>query len=139
MLAFETPAYGELVIHAPPLNIFCVLLLPFVVSPKLMERASQYFSKMMYWIENVLFILCFIGFELMIYPFVWLKSLANVMIVSTDLPFLYVIKHTILFIIYGWFHQLYMIFRDIYILIQILLKTEGALNLDDIDQQNPEE
>jgi hypothetical protein len=117
MLAFETPAYGELVIHAPPLNIFCVLLLPFVVSPKLMERASQYFSKMMYWIENVLFILCFIGFELMIYPFVWLKSLANVMIVSTDLPFLYVIKHTILFIIYGWFHQLYMIFRDIYILI----------------------
>lgn len=40
MLAFETPAYGELVIHAPPLNIFCVLLLPFVVSPKAMEKAS---------------------------------------------------------------------------------------------------
>lgn len=31
-----------------------------------------------------------------------------------------------------------MIFFDIYILIQILLKTEGAVNLDDMDESDPE-
>jgi hypothetical protein len=99
MLAFETPTYGELVIHAPPLNIFCILLLPFVAFPKMMEKASKYFSYMMYWIENILYIACFIGFEFAIYPFVWIKSLVNVIYVSTDLGILYVVKHTMLFIV----------------------------------------
>lgn len=71
----------------------------------------------MYWIENVLFILCFIAFEFVLYPFVWLKSLCNVIFVSIDLGVLYVLKHSMLFIIYGWFHQFYMIFHDIYVLI----------------------
>ena len=32
-----------------------------------------------------------------------------------------------------------MIFHDIYILINILLKTEGAINLDDMNNQDPDE
>ena len=93
---------------------------------------------MIYWIENLLFIVIFIAFEFMIYPFVWLKSLCNVIFVSMDLGSLYILKHSMIFILQGWFHQLYMIFFDIYILIQVLLKTEGAVNLDDMDESDPE-
>lgn len=53
----------------------------------------------MYWIENLLFIVIFIGFEFMIYPFVWLKSLCNVIFVSMDLGSLYILKHSMIFIL----------------------------------------
>lgn len=104
MLAFETPTYGELVIHAPPLNIFCILLVPFTVNPKIMEKASKYFSYMMYWIENSLLICCFIGLEFFIYPLVFLKSLCNVVHMSLDLGICKVLQHIVWFLSIAWLH-----------------------------------
>jgi hypothetical protein len=104
MLAFETPTYGELVIHAPPLNIFCILLVPFTVNPKIMEKASKYFSYMMYWIENSLLVCCFIGLEFFIYPLVFLKSFCNVVHMSLDLGFCEVLKHIVWFLSIAWLH-----------------------------------
>ena len=49
--------YSELVIHPPPINIFTMFIMPFILKKSLMKKASDCFSKFIFWVENVVYLL----------------------------------------------------------------------------------
>jgi hypothetical protein len=81
----KEPSFGELVVHPAPLNVFTSLMIPFVpfnVKSKrsdkyLMETISLAFSKGVFWVENIPFVVLFITMEIAIFPLVMLKSFCN--------------------------------------------------------------
>ena len=88
MLAFEDPRYGEMVLYAPPLNFLCILMVPCAFVPKSlneqMTKFSDYYSLFIYWIENILYVGAFLVFELMLYPFVYLRTFINVILMTSN-------------------------------------------------------
>lgn len=57
ILAFADTRNCEIVLHNPPLNLFSVLILPFLPFTNVMEKVSTWFSKFIFWVENTAFIL----------------------------------------------------------------------------------
>ena len=45
--------YSELIIHAPPINVFLLTLLPFAQNREKMLKYSKLFSKINFWFENI--------------------------------------------------------------------------------------
>lgn len=74
--------YAELVIHPPPINFFTAFILPFIVRKSLMKKAAECFSKFMFWIENVFYLLYFMLQEMLLFPLIFVKVAATVVILS---------------------------------------------------------
>lgn len=88
MIAFEEFDIGEMVVHAPPLNILCLSMLPFILFKSkeneekvmkygLMNTVSNWFSYFIFWGENILFVGFFTAFELILLPVLYLRCLFN--------------------------------------------------------------
>lgn len=55
LVAFQEEwGYTELIVHAPPLNLLEVLILPSVFKQDMMLRTSRAFSLMMFWLESLI-------------------------------------------------------------------------------------
>lgn len=78
ILAYENESYGELILHAPPICYLTSLILIFIPSKIIMKGASKVFSYMMFWLENILFVLFFLIFELVLLPVVFGKTFLNI-------------------------------------------------------------
>lgn len=79
LTAFNDRAYGELVMHPPPLSYLSGLLLPFLCSRKTMERFSKAMSYIMYWVENIVYITFFGLFEMLLSPLAFAKIWYNML------------------------------------------------------------
>jgi hypothetical protein len=73
MTAFKDRAYGEMVIHPPPLSFLVAVLLPFSFSPESLKKMSMYLSYAIFWIENIFYIILFTLFEILLIPFAYFK------------------------------------------------------------------
>lgn len=74
----ESEKLGELVVHAPPLNIICLLLLPFYVfEEKWSLMFTRFFSLCIFWIENIIGIGFFVILEAAMFLPVFCKTLLN--------------------------------------------------------------
>ena len=94
MIAFSDENYGELVVHPPPLNSFCIVMMPFALllpQPRVkdgkqaetqskMLSISKTFSKIEFWVENILLLPVFIGIELAMIPLVYMKGVTNIVV-----------------------------------------------------------
>ena len=49
--------YSELTVHAPPINLALVFLLPAIFKKELMKKYAGIFSKVNFWFENIFFML----------------------------------------------------------------------------------
>ena len=49
--------YSELIIHAPPINMFLIALLPFLTNKEKILKYSLLFSKVNFWFENIFLII----------------------------------------------------------------------------------
>ena len=85
MTGFKDKRYGQLVLHPPPINVFCIFLLPFTVSKDRMEKFSEYFSYAIFWVENTMLIVGFIAFEMCLVPLVFIMSYVNIILGSNNL------------------------------------------------------
>ena len=67
MIAFTETRLGEIVIHAPPVNLFTLMMLPFTIIPdqidkegiitySVMSNVARGFSLLNFWMENIIFI-----------------------------------------------------------------------------------
>ena len=72
--------FKELVIHPPPMNFFSMFLIPFAVSKNAMIKMGKYFSKIMFWLENIPYIGCFLIYEVALAPIIFMKILFNILI-----------------------------------------------------------
>ena len=79
----DPDGYKELVVHPPPLNFFTFPMLFGVFSRNCMRGCGGYFSKFIFWLENVPLIFIFLCYELALAPIAYFKQLSAFVIKST--------------------------------------------------------
>src|SRR4051794_38252831 len=110
MIAFNDRAYGEIVLHPPPLSYLSAMMMPFLVSSFLMKYISKGFSYCMFWLENIFFIIIFLFFEMAIFPVAYIKVWIN--IIKNSMGVLNTILNCIVWLLIGIFTMLYLSLRD---------------------------
>jgi hypothetical protein len=136
MIAFEEKAYGEIVLHPPPLSYMSTIMIPFVWSSFLMKHVTKWFSYMMHWLENIFFVFGFLFIEFALLPLAYVKVLLN--LVLNSLTVMKAIINCVTWIIIGLPVILYLVFRDVGYLLKILSMHQGCRadrteDQDDID------
>ena len=131
-MAFKNGPYGELIKHPSPVCLLNLPLLLFSLVPapeghkylKFLEKMSDLFSKMMFWLENIVWILGFLAYELLLVPFVYLSNFYNI-VWATNGPFL-PIFYTMFWLIGGIPFSLFIVLRDVWLFIILLSVLEGC-------------
>eukprot|EP00347_Sterkiella_histriomuscorum_P019687 403340671 len=126
---FEERAYGELVLHPPPLSYGCLFLLPFIRNREKMEKYTKVFSIVMFWIENFILIISITLYELALLPFAFLKTLSNIVLYVNAGLFRKLIM-IFFWLTLGIFVNIYLLYQDISNLIFILRHYNGFTQND---------
>lgn len=124
MIAFSDKSYGEMVLQPPPLSYLTILMVFFTPLPRAMVYISKFFSYLMFWIENVFLILGFLGFEIFIFPFAYIKIWFN--IVKNSMGVLRRIINCFVWAIIGMPMMLFIVFRDMAYILKILGSHQGC-------------
>jgi hypothetical protein len=124
MIAFQDKSYGELVLHAPPINLICILMLPFTLIPSRMDEAAEKFSLTIYWVENIMGMLGFLVFEICLLPLVYVMTYFNIAY-SCNSP-LQLLKHLSTWTLLGFFFLIHILANDVHTLFIILSKYRGC-------------
>lgn len=66
-------------VHPPPLNLSLIVLLFSVLDKNLMLSSSQVFSKFYFWIENTVFIVQHLIYELLLVPIIYIRVFFDIM------------------------------------------------------------
>ena len=109
--------YAELVIHPPPMNFFTILLMPFIIKKSFMKKGSKCFSKFIFWLENIVYIMSFLFYEIFLSPLVYFKIFLSIFFMSGILKF---IPFSLLWLVTGPFIVMGFIGKDVYLYIKIL-------------------
>lgn len=110
MIAFNERAYGEMTLHPPPLSYFSALLVPFAMCSNVIPSISKGFSYFMFWLENILFLLAFFIFELMMFPIAYIKVWYNILKNSTGISKM--LGYSIVWILIGIILMFFIILND---------------------------
>lgn len=120
---------GEIVVHPPPINLLCTLIFPFLLLKgnlykENMPKICEFFSKANFWMENIFFILAFIIFELLMSPFVYLKTFYTITY-STEGMFT-TVANLFYWTALGVVYLVIILLKDTYVLMEILYLHEGC-------------
>lgn len=118
MTAFNDRAFGEIILHPPPLSYFSSVMVLFIFNRKGMEWISKCFSYFMFWFENIFGILAFVVFEIVICPIAYAKIWIN--IIRNSMGIINTIVNCIIWLFVGIFIMLFLLVRDLSYLIIIL-------------------
>jgi hypothetical protein len=132
MVAFSDEAYGEIVLHPPPLSYLTILMLPFLICTRAMVYISKFFSYLMFWIENLFFIIAYLLLEVILLPLAYIKIWFN--IIKNSMGVLRTILNCFIFAIIGVVMMVFIFFSDMFNLIRILCYHRGCrehLKLDE--------
>ena len=66
--------YQELIIHPFPLNILCIPVLFFVFNKQLMKKVSLLYSRVIFWVENIVIITIFQIYEFLLVFILYIKT-----------------------------------------------------------------
>ena len=124
LIAFDDPSFGEFVIHAPPICLFTSIMIPFILVRPIMPKVTKVFSYMIYWIENVIFVVLFLFYEIVLLPVVFAKTFLNIITCSVGL--FTIMFQCMLWLFSGLFFAMFLIARDIFYLIKILSMHQGC-------------
>lgn len=70
----DTKGYEEYVIHPAPINLLTLALIPFTLQQK-GNKFSDIFSKCMFWLENLVMIVIFFCYLVILIPIIYFKML----------------------------------------------------------------
>ena len=124
MIAFEEKAYGEIVLHPPPLSYLSMIMMPFIFSSFLMRYVTKGFSYMMHWLENMFFLFGFLFLEFALLPLAYLKVLMNLL--TNSLSVLKALINCLVWVIIGIPVMLLLVFIDFSNLLKILCYHNGC-------------
>ena len=72
MIAFTEKQYGEMIIHPCPINYLCIIMVPVsLLGEKIRLFFAKVFGLAIFWGENVIFMLFFLSFELILLPILY--------------------------------------------------------------------
>lgn len=123
-IAFNDAAYGEIVLHPPPLSYMTATLIPFLVSPVAMKHMTKAYSYILFWVENTVLIGGFLFFEIFIFPIAYLKVWIN--IIRNSIGTFKKICNSFIIAVLGIFILFFIMMRDVYYLCRILLYHQGC-------------
>lgn len=109
--------YSEIILHPPPLNIFTIPILPCVIKKSLMKKAADTFSKFIFWVENSLYLVAFLSYELLLCPYIYIKIFINIFRLST---FKWFWINFFFWLFAGIFMLLFAVAKDTFYFIKIL-------------------
>lgn len=138
LIAFkDTWGYTELIVHAPPTNVFQIFLLPFIFDKQKMKKWAFRYSMIVFWVENIYFIIEFFISEMLLVPYNYLRILFQTLKLSGFKDFYLVI----FWMLFGFFYLLfYGVTMDIYYFIKILrnyqLDDDLKTQMEDEDEAN---
>ena len=124
MIAFENRYYGEMILHPPPLSYMSAVMLFFLPCKKFSANLGIKFSKLMFWIENTVFISIFIAFEIAIAIPTYLKIWFNIL--KSSVGVFGTIVNCLIWAVAGIPWSFFLVFRDTYYLIKILKFHDGC-------------
>ena len=117
-------AYCELILQPAPVAYVWVLLLPFIWSEKLMLKFGKAFSYFMYWLENILFVVCFAWIELLFVFAMYVKAFYHIWYISSSmLPRVF---WYLSWVFGGIFFCIFLIFHDCYTMLIIMSMHDGC-------------
>ncbi len=124
--------YTELVVHPAPMNYISSILLLTVFDDGLMRRSSEIVSKLIFWIENIYYVLEMLLIELVLAPFIYCRLIINIIRTTT-------IGNAIIlltcWILLGPFFLVFCIFNDMYFYSKILCDYREDDDAAEIKQQ----
>ena len=85
MNAYKEKGLGELVLHPPPISSLSILMIPFIPFKKGIRCISYCFSIIMYWCENLIFLMSFLLYEILVLPVTYSKVYLNIIRASIGL------------------------------------------------------
>lgn len=104
-------------VHPAPLNYISSLLVFAVFDNKLMRRSSEVASKLIFWIENIYYVLEMLLIELVLVPFIYCRLIINIIKTTT-------IGNAITLLTYwiccGPFFLFFCVLKDMYFYCKIL-------------------
>lgn len=109
--------YAEFVIHPPPLNYFSLFIAWCVIKRTWMKTAAEIFSKVIFWFENLLYIILFFGYEVVLIPFIFFRVIFNVFKLAGFFRFLYIF---FIWLVFGFLTLVYYALKDTFYYIRIL-------------------
>ena len=113
----DTHGYSELVVHPPPINFFTLFILPAMFRPTMMKKASECFSKFIFWMENVFYIIAFVVYEICLCPIIYFKVLITIGFMASILR---LIPLVLFWIFAGPFVLMYHVGKDVFYFLKIL-------------------
>ena len=122
MVGLKNKEFGQLVLHPAPICTLNFPLVLFVCIPRMPVKArevvSNYFALLMFWLENVVWLILFMAYEVAQLPLVYLK---NLLVVAWATQGLFLtIWHTVAWLFSGPVLLIFFVFRDIYYMFKIL-------------------
>lgn len=78
MIAMQDEDLSELVVHNPPLNLLTIFLLPVVPFRGALNSLAGFFSRFIFWIENIFYIGAFLCYELFMFLPIFFVSYVNI-------------------------------------------------------------
>ena len=109
--------YAELVIHPPPINIFSIFILPCVIKPEWMKKGADCFSRLMFWMENTIYIFYFILSEVVLFPLIYFKVIVTVGYLA---DWKRLIPLIVFWVVFGPFVLVYNLAKDLFFYLKIL-------------------
>ena len=124
----DTGGYDEFVVHAPGINLLVFILVPGLVSEEKMPRISHFYSKLLFWIENVYMIGKMTILHLFLVFVVYFRMI--VLIIGAEGP--YGMWAVAIWIFYAPFFLMYSLCKDINNFVNILKDTKEAININQV-------
>lgn len=79
MIAFKEKAYGEMVVHASPINVFCIIMVPLsLLGDYVRQKVASYFTLVIFWGENLIFMAFFLVYEMLLMPILYFQITFNI-------------------------------------------------------------
>lgn len=115
--------FGELVLTPAPFNVFNIIILPFALVPNSFKHQAEIFSKIMFWVDNIFFIIVFFIYSWVLVPIIFFKVLVNFLRSTSILKF---IPLALLWICLGFLFLPIYVFRDLAYFVLILCRYGDA-------------
>ena len=119
--------YTELAYNPAPLPIFTMFLVPFLPCPKLFKQLSWCFSLTIFWGINIVLIIAFWIYELILVPFCYFKVFFNIL--SSPVSALKKAYAMLMWLIFGLFILFYFSFKDTIAFVMILARNTSLSNI----------
>ena len=131
----EKHGYGQFMLHPPMMNYLVLTIVPFIFCKKLMPKVSDVFSKIIFWIENLVYVIILLIGEIFLIPLIYLKHFLNILKAATILNAILLMT---VWSIIGIFFLVYALFKDLHFYFKILCDYK-ELDEDEVQKNRDEE